>query len=272
MPWPEKVASSWGALNGVSELVANVAPSIPGYMSRGVPDARWDLRPSLVRLLPEGITRADALSIEKRARETFMAQAHLHLPESWLPPRLPTPSLSDWWAIMQHYSAPTRLLDWTFSLYVAAYFAVAQHWNCDGAIYLVHGGRLLNAMNARPGASKRFHDSQFLSEAPSQQLITPSLARETDRIVAQQGLFTVALDVLANHGTLIEDALANESADAVSHLKIIVPKERKPEFLLQLRHMNITARSLFPGADGLGRSVAETIRVARAKKQSQSNS
>lgn len=30
----------------------------------------------------------------------------------------------EWLSWMQHYSAPTRLLDWTYSIYVAAYFAL----------------------------------------------------------------------------------------------------------------------------------------------------
>lgn len=35
----------------------------------------------------------------------------------------------EWLALMQHYGAPTRLLDWTYSFYVAVYFAVAE-LNC----------------------------------------------------------------------------------------------------------------------------------------------
>jgi hypothetical protein len=43
--------------------------------------------------------------------------------------------------------------------------------------------------------------------------------------------------------------------------KIVIPEKLKPEFLRRLQIMNITANSLFPGVDGLGRSVREFIQV-----------
>ena len=45
---------------------------------------------------------------------------------------------------------------------------------------------------------------------------------------------------------------------ARTHLKkIVIPHKIKPDFLAELRRMNITAAALFPGVDGLGRSIAE---------------
>jgi len=36
-----------------------------------------------------------------------------------------------WWVVMQSYGAPTRLLGWSWSPYVAACFAVEKGWSQD---------------------------------------------------------------------------------------------------------------------------------------------
>jgi FRG domain len=269
MPWPEQVISSWAHLSKVAAEVAKVGKGLPAYLCRGQSDATWGLRPSLVRILPQGLTQAEALAVEKRAVESFMAEAHLHLPQSWLPPPLPPAGLGDWWALMQHYSAPTRLLDWTYSLYAAAYFAVSNHWDRDAALYIVQGRRLGEAMNTRYGTQVTFRNEEFVSDHPPQRLLVWTPTRQMDRIVAQQGTFTVSLDVLADHGALVDDILApTASGSEITYRKLIVPAGLKPEFMLHLRYMNIAAHSLFPGADGLGRSIADIIRVSHLPGQS----
>jgi len=42
-----------------------------------------------------------------------------------------------------------------------------------------------------------------------------------------------------------------------------IPHDKKPEFLLRLKEMNITGATLFPGVDGLGQSVKELISLGQ---------
>jgi hypothetical protein len=67
----------------------------------------------------------------------------------------------------------------------------------------------------------------------------------------QQGRFTMCLRIHQDH-----ECIANMVPK--THLKqIIIPYKSKPSFLAELRRMNITAAALFPGVEGLGRSIAE---------------
>lgn len=76
----------------------------------------------------------------------------------------------------------------------------------------------------------------------------------TDRMHAQQGWFTVPLDPRIDH-------LRCESLSGVAIEKLSIPASAKPDLIRKLTVANIGGHALFPGLDGLGRSIAERIRL-----------
>ena len=82
------------------------------------------------------------------------------------------------------------------------------------------------------------------------------LYTKTQRMIAQQGSFTICKNITGDHGKIIGGSLDGmERANQV----LIIPKGKKQELLRKLEIMNITASSLFPGLDGLGRSTGELV-------------
>ncbi len=172
---------------------------------------------------------------------------------------------------MQHHNAPTRLLDWTASPLVAAYFATEGESDHAGAIWYFHCHTLDACMKKTyegyelPTTTDKM--AQVLLDPNAKPILYMASARtQTERMAAQQTRMTFSAQILADHGQIIAEAVKAEEAKKEIEIygKLIIPKELKLEFLRKLRSMNITARALFPGVDGLGRSVAELVRLGSA--------
>lgn len=271
MAWPEMTFRDWPHfLEFACDLCAHQPPRL-AYLFRGQSDRLWHLRPSLIRHLRKEASSKEALSIEAHCVKEFRSQAFLHIPNSFLTRGLP---LLEWLSMMQHHNCPTRLLDWTESPFVAAYFAAERDSDRDGAIWFFHVKDLRDRMNDRFGdvyEKREPHFSKYLRDpaaAPSLQPWFPPVL--TERMVAQQGAFTFSPQILGDPETIINDALGPRMITpgvGVVYGKMIVPGGEKPRFLTMLRAMNVTAASLFPGADGLGRSIAELVRMAAHSPQ-----
>ncbi len=164
---------------------------------------------------------------------------------------------------MQHFGAPTRLLDWTVSPYVALYFAVSDLASVPGAIWLFHAGKLFQELKKQfpgrqiPPIPSDYSDLFFDSNSP--EVCFPfTLPRYNERMARQSGRFTVCGRILSNHGDMIENILCYLPTNV---LKLIILDTLKHPFLKRLRYMQINSSTLFPGLDGLGKMIKEFVSI-----------
>jgi hypothetical protein len=228
-----------------------------GY--RGQSDASWNLYSSLSRSFQQGRVHKDAWrGQEARILRLFKAKAHLYL--NHVPP---DDDAYQWLALMQHHGAPTRLLDITWSPYVALFFAL-QHASKPAAVWaflepeisdrssvMIRGRQTIRPTSIaifRPGNYERFY---LPGNQPFVTIGKPKVMNQ--RLIAQSGSFIVP-------GVLdepVEDILSSypNSRSCLIKIEINTEKVRK-EAMQRLYSMNITNASLFPDLDGLSRSLA----------------
>jgi len=239
------------------------ATSIP-YVFRGQSDAGWELEPSLLRVLKKkNLSSEQALLIEKNALEEFQSQAHLHISPNVLSSTTDTLS---WWTLMQHHGAPTRLLDWSQSIYAAAYFAVIDNPEKDGAVWLVHVSSVIEKMkstfqNYSMPITKAETRTKFLGANSPDELYIFGRKRKSERMVAQQGIFSICRNINSSHSDVLSKVFPSQEGKEV-YRKLVIPFDQKNEYLTKLRSMNVTASSLFPGLDGVGKSICEFIQLS----------
>lgn len=249
LTWPGQVVQSWREFTDAAAEFTVVGQR---HLFRGQ-SAPWELRSSLARALPAHATAEDVLRAERISFDYFRERARL-FGTGPLPDQSAT-SLENselaWWPIMQHHGAPTRLIDWSVSPFVAAYFATEQSPEDVGVVLVIDA----NAPTKHSNRIKtEWSASDFRNPLAPQTVRTLRSTTLRERTAAQQGFFTLATNPIADHSRLLGQA------DAIRR-KLVIPNELKPEFLRQLHIMNVTAHTLFGGIDGLGRAAGELIRM-----------
>ncbi|HSW16211.1 MAG TPA: FRG domain-containing protein [Ramlibacter sp.] len=236
------------------EFVA-YADSMEGWAFRGHVSPEWPLVPSLTRRLQCYCPDPRLWPLrEARAMRIFRRKAHIYLHDRT--------ALEDdlrCLALMQHHGASTRLLDFTKSPFVAAFFAL-ESANRDVAVFALNTPALwlsapafdpsLTRSRIDPRAPGNFDRYFARNQLPLIWFGEPS---EMDsRLVAQSGLFVVP-GVLDKPLDVILDGYGG-SDDLLT--QFVLPAGMREEAMRALYRMNVTYATLFPDLDGLARSVS----------------
>lgn len=254
--WPTETLTTWEAFAGRASSLTERAATGRNILFRGQSQP-WTLRPRIGRELPPGTKVGHLMEAERKAIEHFRSMAHLHAAERMPAGYETQPDRREWLVRMQHFGAPTPLIDWSASPYVAAYFAAEKDFDKDGVILVIDAdaidkARALRAANAET-ARKAGTRSKPDVKAWMRRLEWFTPAVKTMRIAQQQGYFTSAMSVAPHDAEL-------SSVGAILG-QWIIPHSQKQAMLLHLWRMNVAAHTLFPGLDGLGRSTADVVRM-----------
>jgi hypothetical protein len=245
------------------------------FVFRGEPSASVRLRTSLQRL------GRFAGNIEPHLLRNFRKFAP--------PSEAFGDTLWNWLALAQHHGLPTRLLDWTFSPYVALHFATdvrsfeslsgeAERGDGASVVWCVDFGRLHEELPPRlrrelqrekadlfttdmlDAAAPRLRDLSRLQKGRRPFAVFLDPPSLDQRLTNQFSVFSFLSDPEARLLDLLE-----RRPETVR--KVVIPASLRTEVRDKLDQANVTERVLFPGLDGLARWLTRYYTPRRERRR-----
>lgn len=265
------------------------------FVFRGQSDAKWPLSTSLERFVKnrhfDEPLAQKALIYESEMLNDFRKKYPLYRDAD----KIDLDNSLECLCLMQHYGCPTRLLDFSDSIFVALFMALTDNYGEDSAIWAV-----------RKFETKEYHFKNFCSanntfSTPTANLIQTINAKSNDligknysnlesiilpifpsklneRSSIQQGCFLMPSTVTIPFQDVFdsffhisrpymtfdisellrrnENPVFKQDARNLVLIKIIIPSRLKWELSQLLQQMNITSETLYPGFEGMIKSLA----------------
>jgi hypothetical protein len=242
------------------DKVDNNAPnSMNSLWFRGVGNSTYELKPSVHR--HASVSDADTLfDMERRLMTRYKERSV---------PYLSSRVIDSWelMFLMQHYSVPTRLLDWTENPLIALFFALSsakksskgQYLN-DAAVWTLSAPKwnqvVYSHQSYTGGALSPFDlmvnqayalgaDPKYINEMP----VAILGIHNSPRIVAQRGSFTLFGKSLSSMEEIFEKH--NFPDDTLK--KLVIPASIISSLLEKLVWMGISDSVIYPDLEGLAK-------------------
>lgn len=239
---------------------------------RGHTDGTWLLEPTVRRVCHrEGLRSDEILLVERRTFEEFKSLGHHYLDldltrggDAW-------PRHFEALGWLQHYGGPTRCLDFSWSPFVAAYFAMedppSDEPASDPAIIAIEiqpDQQLLGwkELKLSPDHWRAIFQPDYRDHIGGKLPFADyffAVPRELhERFARQQGVALVQVDIKTSLHDLLQDS------PAVTRIRLTLQDRRR--YLAGLRQMNITRANLFEGPDAWARSLHRCAWEVRARR------
>lgn len=256
------------------------------FVFRGHADSDWELKTPLYRCVeryhdPKSSDLLYTHLYEQEMIKEFKQKYNLY-EKTNIPSDL---DVIAWLSIMQHYGVPTRMIDFSHSMFVALYFAVYESFSKESTIWCLNriSSRFQhNFFTKEDGidtdtiiynhANKVMIDN---SRKPEKHLYLVEPPIKNNRISFQQGLFAIPeieyLSLIDNLSSILLSSTPREvdieelvrvskeedGFNGVNYLliEIRIPSKFRFEFIHLLRQMNITTELIYPGLEGFAKSL-----------------
>jgi len=264
------------------EIARACARYLPtGWIFRGQSDAGWGLSTTFER----SATR-QGCNLLLPNREWWIIRQFTRRASHFINNAPDEEQYLDWLSLIQHYGGPTRLLDFSHSFYTGAFFAV-ETASSDCAVWALNSSALEDRLFEILNLDKKMHREK--RERVPLETVNQLVGKKVDkkftfavephhmneRLAAQQGLFVVHANISApfhdnlatEFGQLPDTFQATTELEVANAkelqmiamlgvaIKMVIPRKSHKDAMADLRAMNVTAASLFPGLDGFARSL-----------------